>query len=104
VGYDSSHNNLQVLHAWGSKKQPGFYSYLCEIANFYPIKIEVEHKLKPNQSLARLCSQLLESATIPQFFDAIFIDEAQDLLVENQFKFEDKQPFFLDDVSIFKGC
>jgi hypothetical protein len=94
VGYDSSHNNLQVLHAWGSKKQPGFYSYLCEIANFYPIKIEVEHKLKPNQSLARLCSQLLESATIPQFFDAIFIDEAQDLLVENQFKFEDKQPFF----------
>jgi superfamily I DNA and RNA helicase len=94
IGYDPNNSHLQVLHAWGSKKQPGFYSGLCKIADFYPFKVETNDRLKPNQSLARLCSQLLESATIPQYFDGILIDESQDLLVEDNFKFEDKQPFF----------
>ena len=37
--------------------------------------------------------QLLKQATIPQIFDAILIDEGQDLIVD-RYKFKDKQPFY----------
>ena len=94
ISYNPNNNNLLVLPAWGSKNQSGFYSYLCQLADVSPIKIERDNKLKPNQLLAYLCSQLLKLVSIPQYWDAILIDESQDLLVEDEFKFEDKQPFF----------
>ena len=93
VKYNSDNTNLQVMHAWGTKKQPGFYSNLCKMADFSPILIQDNH-LKPHHKLALLCTHLLKSVIIPQCFDAILIDESQDLLVDDQYKFEDKQPFF----------
>ncbi len=93
-GYQSQDSNLQVLHAWGTQEHPGFYSFLCEIMDFSPGKIDSIYGLKPNQKLAILCSKLIEFSTIPQYFDAILIDESQDLLVEDEFKWEGRQPFF----------
>jgi len=93
VSDQAQNTNLQLLHAWGTKEKPGFYSNLCKIAGFSGVQID-GNRFKPHQKLALLCSQFLKSATIPPYFDAVLIDEAQDLLVEDEFKFEDKQPFF----------
>ena len=48
---------------------------------------------KPTEALGEVCYHLLKSTTIPQIFDAILIDEAQDLLSNNWY-YQDKQPFY----------
>ncbi len=48
---------------------------------------------KPNEALAEACCQLLENKTIPQLFDAVLIDEGQDLIANN-WKYQDKQAFY----------
>ena len=92
--YFSDSSNLQVLHAWGSKQQPGFYSFLCKLHDFNPETVDSQSRLTPNQKLAVLCTQLLKKINLSPYFDAILIDESQDLLVDDALKFEGKQPFF----------
>ncbi|MFW5980323.1 MAG: ATP-binding domain-containing protein [Halanaerobiales bacterium] len=99
VRYDPKTNdNLLVLHAWGAKEQAGFYTTLCQ-----------KHKIRslnagssqlgegdPNEKLVKACKLLLESVDeIKPIFDAVLIDEAQDLIVDAEdLKYEDKQPFY----------
>ncbi len=92
--YNPHTSKLKVLHAWGGKNQAGLYSTLCKatgvkayVANDFPQR-------SPNAALALACSHLLNVAKIPQIFDAILIDEGQDLIVDEELKFEDKQPFY----------
>jgi superfamily I DNA and RNA helicase len=93
VKYSHHNPNLKLLHGWGSRKQEGFYSNICyEIGIPYLIPNQTESK-QPNEALAEACYKLLKEFAIPQLFDVILIDEAQDLLSEN-WQFEDKQPFF----------
>ena len=91
--YNLEKSNLKILHAWGSKSQPGFYSALCNLAKKRAIPVSETVSRKPNEALGEVCLQLLETTAIPQVFDAILIDEAQDLLVE-QWQYQDKQPFY----------
>ena len=91
--YNLEKSNLKILHAWGSKSQPGFYSTLCNLAKKRAIPVSETVSRKPNEALGEVCLQLLETTAIPQVFDAILIDEAQDLLVE-QWQYQDKQPFY----------
>ena len=92
-GYEPKNSNLLVLHAWGAKKQPGLYSLLCKYAGVERLTVKDTHSKKPNEALAEVCIQLLKQASIPQLFDAILIDEGQDLIVDRPL-FEDKQPFY----------
>lgn len=91
--YNPEKSNLQILHAWGSKEQPGFYSTIGKLAHKSPLSVNNTISKKPNEALAEVCTQLLETTAIPQVYDAILIDEAQDLIVDN-WLYLNKQPFF----------
>ncbi len=91
--YEPQTSNLKILHAWGGRKQPGFYSTLCKLTGISPLTVNVTQSRKPNEALAEVCLRLLETTAIPQVFDAILIDEGQDLIVDN-WHYQDKQPFY----------
>ena len=91
--YDPKNANLQVLHAWGSRQQPGFYRTLCQAANSFPLTVDDTAGNSPSEALAQACVALLKDAAIPQLFDAILIDEGQDL-ISDRYHFAGKQPFY----------
>ncbi|MGB5712044.1 MAG: pentapeptide repeat-containing protein [Waterburya sp.] len=93
VNYDPENSQLKILHAWGSKQQPGFYGTVCKAAGTIPLSVAFTLSNQPNEALAEACVQLLESRTIPPIFDAVLIDEGQDLIANN-WKYQDKQPFY----------
>ena len=82
--YDPSNSRLRVLHAWGDKHQPGLYSI---IRNEHDLSSVVDIPVNPDYSPARrlacACKRPLEvtHGQIRQLFDAILIDEGQDLVV-----------------------
>ena len=93
LSYNPDKSNLKILHAWGSKQQPGFYSTICKSVAYLPLAVPFTTSKKPNEALAEACIELLENRTIPPLFDAILIDEAQDLIANN-WKYHNKQPFY----------
>ena len=94
VEYDPKNGKLQVLHAWGAKNQPGLYSTLCRAAGVKRLTVEDTQSNRPNEALAEVCIQLLHNTVVPTIYDAILIDEGQDLIVDDPLKFEGKQPFY----------
>lgn len=94
IGYDPRNSKLKVLHAWGAKDQQGFYRTICQAAGIWSQSLQQTSRLKANESLAEVCLHLLKSAIIPAIFDAVLIDEGQDFMVEDDLKFEGKQPFY----------
>jgi superfamily I DNA and RNA helicase len=94
VGYDLKNRKLQVLHAWGAKNQPGLYSTLCRAAGVKRMTVNDTRSNRPNEALAEGCTHLLQYTVVPTLYDAILIDEGQDLIVDEPFKFEGKQPFY----------
>ncbi|HBE60257.1 MAG TPA: DNA/RNA helicase, partial [Cyanobacteria bacterium UBA11366] len=94
VGYDGSHLKLQVLHAWGAKNQPGLYGNICQVAGVKRLIPRDIPEKEPSAALAIACRELLQGRLLPQLYDAILIDEGQDLIVNNRLKFEGKQPFY----------
>jgi len=99
VEYDPDNNDhLQVLHAWGAKDQPGFYRVLCKAHDIKPLSARRKKLVDgaPNEKLVHACKFLLEDVDqIQEVYDAVLIDEAQDLVVDNEeIKYEDKQPFY----------
>ncbi|MCP2728557.1 pentapeptide repeat-containing protein [Symplocastrum sp. BBK-W-15] len=94
VGYDKLNLKLQVLHAWGAKNQPGLYGNICQAVGVRRlIPGDISDK-QPSESLAVACHELLHGRLLPQLYDAILIDEGQDLIVNNRLKFGGKQPFY----------
>lgn len=94
VRYDPDSPNLRVFHAWGSRGQPGLYRLLCETAGVRSLSSDEAGGGRGGDNLARACAHLLRTAPVPQIFDALLIDEAQDLVADESFKFGEKQPFF----------
>ena len=92
IGYNAD-SGLKILHAWGSKQQPGFYGTVCKATGSIPLSVPFTLSGKPHEALAEACLQLLESRHIPQIFDAILIDEAQDLMADD-WHYQQKQPFY----------
>jgi superfamily I DNA and RNA helicase len=88
-----NNSRLLILHAWGSRKQPGFYSTICRLNNIQPLTLNDSENKQPQEALAEVCLKLLEQNTIVPYFDAILIDEGQDL-ISLQSKYLDKQPFY----------
>ncbi|MGA3080063.1 MAG: ATP-binding domain-containing protein [Terracidiphilus sp.] len=76
-------SKLRIMHAWGSSRQPGLYAEIAA-ANDLPVKDFNYAKLNYTYETAfeGVCDELLtslRSAAPKQLFDAILIDEAQDL-------------------------
>ncbi|MGK7940604.1 MAG: pentapeptide repeat-containing protein [Crocosphaera sp.] len=91
--YNKNSQNLQVFHAWGSKEQLGFYRFLCQVTDTVPLGVDYTTFQPPNEALGEVCVNLLNQTAIPQIFDAILIDEGQDLMVKN-WLYQGKQPFY----------
>lgn len=105
IGYDAKTNKkLRVLHAWGAKSQRGFYSTICELNSVRPRSAGDTTEKLPNRGLAELCRRLAEEITIAPFFDAILIDEGQDLVSEDDLKFQDKQAVYWLAYQALKPC
>ena len=91
--YCPKNRHLRILHAWGSRKQPGLYSTICRVTGVERLTVKNTQSRQPNEALAEACIDLLQTTAIPGLFDALLIDEGQDLIVDRP-KFEDKQPFY----------
>jgi superfamily I DNA and RNA helicase len=88
-----SNSHLLILHAWGSRKQAGFYSTICQLNDTQPLTPKDTNDKHPQEALAEVCLKLLQEKTIIPYFDAILIDEGQDL-ISRKYKYQDKQPFY----------
>lgn len=100
VSYDED-SNLKVLHAWGSKKKNGFYREAanrnqCSFINVQQVKEEVGRFLEFNNSINYISKKLLEETegNLEQIYDAILIDEGQDLVGDEEYKYDNKQSFY----------
>lgn len=100
VYYDEENSNLQVLHAWGRKDRNGFYKEIVNINNCrFRSASDVNNEqgyLEANNSINYISKKLLEetNGNLAQVYDAILIDEGQDLIGDEQYKYQGKQSFY----------
>jgi superfamily I DNA and RNA helicase len=79
---------IHVLHAWGSVARNGFYRTLALACGKKPMSVgdverELQHQkrnISPGEAFEYVCNRLEEEVpNIPVLYDAILIDEGQDL-------------------------
>ena len=74
---------LQIVHSWGSSSRPGVYSKIAVALGETPRDwAYARGKYGMDDAFQGICQELLEIArarTIEPIFDAVLIDEAQDL-------------------------
>lgn len=99
VSYDEC-GNLEVLHAWGRKNRNGFYREIanrnnCIFRSARDVKSEVGY-LDYNNSINYISKKLLEECkgNLERIYDVILIDEGQDLIGDDEYKYEGKQSFY----------
>lgn len=96
---DARHK-LRILHAWGAKEQPGFYRMLAENVGVKPLTVnDIPKDFAYGRGLMYACKALLEAAEEQQlnlqFFDAVLIDEGQDLVDEDsRLQYEERQALY----------
>lgn len=96
---DARHK-LRILHAWGAKEQAGFYRLLAENVNVNPLAVShIPKQFAYGKGLIYACKRLLEAAEEQQlnleFFDAVLIDEGQDLVSEvHDLQYEERQALY----------
>ncbi|WP_017324076.1 DEAD/DEAH box helicase [Synechococcus sp. PCC 7336] len=78
-------HTLQVLHAWGAQERNGFYRNLAQKSGIRPmsvnnVKQSLGRSCSPSEAFEYICNSLEKQVeNIPVLFDAILIDEGQDL-------------------------
>lgn len=94
VKYDPQNSKLRVFHAWGARDKTGLYRTICQAHGVKPFRFDESSNYKPPELLADVVTRLLETTEINPMFDAILIDEGQDLVVRDELKFQGKQPIY----------
>ncbi|KOR37179.1 MULTISPECIES: DEAD/DEAH box helicase [Planktothricoides] len=90
VSYDATvQKKLKVLHAWGARDRAGLYRTICQANGITPLGVRDSNRGNPNEKLADICGQLLNDQEIQPMFDAILIDEGQDLVTEEDLKYQE---------------
>lgn len=94
---------LLVLHAWGGSHEEGLYTYLAkqvdaEVLDVNAVRLR-DRRISPTQGVIYCAKALLEYAEQQgeslEEFDAILIDEGQDLVAaKEQLSFEEKQAYY----------
>ena len=75
-------SKLLVMHAWGSVKEPGVYSTVCHAYGMTPYDWRTADSKYPNRAFEGICAEVNTTIGVKgrkQIFDAVLIDEAQDL-------------------------
>lgn len=82
-GDEPNWERLQIMHAWGSSDQPGLYSTLAVASGHAPQTFGyARERYSYERAFDGVCKELvkvLEQDPIEPLFDAVLIDEAQDL-------------------------
>ena len=97
VTYNSrARDKLKVLHAWGAKNRPGFYREVCKYHNEPALRVSDTNYRQPNEGLADICKRFLGlDQKLQSMFDAILIDEGQDLVVDpTELEYQGKQAIY----------
>lgn len=90
--YDS--DQLHILHGWGAKDQPGLYGEICRVHGLEKLTPGDVDGSNPTESLGEACKRLLEDNEVEPMYDAILIDEGQDLVVADHLRYEGRQPIY----------
>jgi superfamily I DNA and RNA helicase len=81
-GEEPNWAKINVLHSWGAKDQRGFYQDLAMKSAHRPLSVDdIKAKIgqaRPIENFTYACEDL-SKANIPEIYDAILIDEGQDL-------------------------
>jgi superfamily I DNA and RNA helicase len=76
-------DKLRILHAWGSMSEPGVYSEIADALQIVPINYATaKSKYGVSGAFEGICNELLSyisGESTDQLYDAVLIDEAQDL-------------------------
>ncbi|MGL5822378.1 MAG: DEAD/DEAH box helicase [Sarcina sp.] len=93
--------NIKVLHAWGNKARGGFYKNIAEENGKRALTVNDISKIRsgyttPDISINIISKHLLESlnGNLKEIYDIVLIDEGQDLVGNDEFKYEGKQAFY----------
>ncbi|MFH1909556.1 MAG: NERD domain-containing protein [Chloroflexota bacterium] len=83
-------NKVRIWYGWGAFNQPGLYRHLCTVtkSRFRGFTDAQNHfsTISGRVALDKCCEELLGGDTpVPELFDAILVDEAQDF-AENYFR------------------
>lgn len=91
-GYDPETSKVKVLHAWGRRDQPGLYREMARRHEVTPVamdRIPEAERGSPLQNYAWALQDLLTTLKkrgqrVQPVFDAILVDEGQDLGLDNR--------------------
>lgn len=76
-------DKLVILHAWGTRAREGLYTRLADAVGVQPVNFGMaERKYGRDRAFEGVCHELLavaQTRVIEPIFDAILVDEAQDL-------------------------
>lgn len=75
-------NKLHVLHAWGTSSEEGIYSIAAKQVNIIPVSFQnAKARFGVNESFEGICKEVVNEMGSEEYplFDAILIDEAQDM-------------------------
>jgi superfamily I DNA and RNA helicase len=72
-------NRVHLRHAWGTKDTPGVYYDLASRLRLPFFDVRAARSRDPNEPLAACCEQLLASGDLPEDYEHVLVDEAQDL-------------------------
>lgn len=93
---NNRNSNLRVLHAWGAKGRDGLYGELCQELNIRKLLPKDTRQGNPNRGLAYGCRDFLkQKSQFNPLFDALIIDEGQDLVIGKD-KNNDDLTFIVD--------
>ena len=100
--YHPSTSRLKIFHAWGAKDQPGLYREVCHTLNHHPLSAGDRSLSSTKSPTAKLCIAINQMKStldrkgkdIPGLYDAILIDEGQDLVIDPEHKEHGIQPFY----------
>lgn len=91
--YSRQNSKLKVFHVWGARDRNGLYRKICKAHDITPFPLDNNINVPP-EKLAGVVLKLLETTEIQPMFDAILIDQGQDLIVRDELKYGDKQPIY----------
>lgn len=91
--YSRQNSKLKVFHVWGARDRNGLYRKIVKAHGLTPFPLD-NNKNVPPEKLAGVVLKLLETTEIQPMFDAILMDEGQDLVVRDELKYGEKQPIY----------
>lgn len=80
TGEQPNWERLQILHSWGTASEPGIYSEVAREKGVIPKTYSnARNQYGSNHAFEGICQELLKLRGQTEIYDAILIDEAQDM-------------------------